>query len=263
MEVVLSSLHRYRLAWFEIFLLVCLYFLFVWIAPGIYFTDTFPKITLLLLLLLAATYFAYLSPKIHSNSLAERGMGQGRRLFIKCDSLKTDSRAYGLFALICLAFLGCAIALKSSQGPLVIDYYAFGLKYALYIMSASFQDTVFFSFLLLRIKFLISCHLSAEQDRNRQILTSFLLAAVFGLAHAPNWPLLKFTFVFAFGLAWIFYRRPNLFLAVMCHAFFGAVLHRIVQLHMKFGLFYGQTEADASFIRKVIPGLEVLIGNRW
>ncbi len=253
----------YFLAWFDIALLFVLYFLLVWVIPKLYFSDDFPRKLFFILLFMAGYYFLFQSPKIHNNSLYTRGLGEKVTLFIKTNSFKKDAVAYGIFALFCAVILTMAIFFKLTHTPLQIDWNGFFLKYILYFFSASIQDVLFFSLLLLRIRYLVQIHTFTDSQKLSRILTTLFLAAIFGLAHWPNWPLASWTFFFAFGLGWIFYARPNLFLVVMCHAFFGVVLHRIYQLHMKFGLFYGQHGSEAYFIRKIIPGLEMLIGNKW
>jgi len=177
--------------------------------------------------------------------------------------MKYALRLYGVFALVCIAILGGMIYLKSTQTVLGISWSSVLIKFVCYLLSASIQDLAFFSLLLLRLRVLVNANMMSQNDLVRQLATVLLLALFVGFSHYPNWPLAFFSSVFAFGMGWIFYTHPNLFLTVILHAFFGTILHRIYQLHMKFGIFYGNYDSQAHFFRKLIPGLEALIGSRW
>jgi hypothetical protein len=249
-------------AWFDILLLALLYYLMVWYIPAQKIAAATLKMVLAGVLLFG-WYFVVVSPAIQQHSFDVRGLGGLRRGFIKTHTMKEDIWWYGVYAVFCGVVLGMALLWKSLDGGLEIDWHSFFLKYFLYLFSATLQALIFFSVLMLRLKFLVQHHMPGFPEQTRQWVTAALLALAFGMAHLPNGPLMVFTFCFAFGLCWIFYERPNLFLVVMLHAFFGAALHRIYQLHMKFGVFYGRYDEQAYFIRKIIPGLEMLIGNKW
>ncbi len=211
--------------------------LFVWILPASYLSGHIPVYLIYFLVIIAGIYFSVISPKIHNDTFQDKGIGSKKHLFIKTDAIKGDLLLYGKFVLVCSGVMCVVIFIKSSQTGLGVNWSSFFLKYILYIFSATIQDVLFFSLLLLRLKYIVGNHLSSSSELGRQASTTFFLAIAFGLAHYPNWPLVLVTFFFFFGLSWVFYTRPNLFLVIMCHAFFGAVLHRIVMLHMKFGIF--------------------------
>ena len=80
------------------------------------------------------------------------------------------------------------------------------------------------------------------------------------MMHLPNLPLMILTFVFAFYLGYLFYEAPNLYIIVIVHALLGTLLHRVYELHMKLGIYFG-TEGYVS--RFIIPGANDLIGGRW
>ena len=208
-------------------------------------------------------YFFYFSPKIQNDSPGRRGLGKKNQLFIKTDNFREALPLYGVFAISSSLILGCMIYWKSTQIDLGIEWSSVLLKFVCYLLSATIQDLVFFSLLLLRLRVLVNANMSSQEELARQFAAVLLLAVAVGFSHYPNWPLAFFSSVFAFCIGWIFYTHPNLFLVVIMHAFFGTMLHRIYQLHMKFGIFYANYDSQAHFFRKLIPGLEMLIGSRW
>lgn len=251
------------LIWFELAALAAFFYFLFWNIPLVYFNPDFPRTEFIILLLSFFVYLLILSPLIHGHSREARGLGSLKTFFIKTDSLSSDIKPFTFFWIFCLFVFTTAFFIKSYFIDITIDWPGFLLKYGLYIVSASLQDAVVFSFLFLRIQALTNYYLPDQNTSSTMLIASFVLATVFGLAHLPNWQLALFTTPFAFGLALLFSRSPNLFLVAMSHAFFGAALHRIFQLHMKCGHFYGNYSTDAAFVRKVIPGLEALINNRW
>ncbi len=258
-------MHTSRLyihAWFDVLLLAFLYYLMVWYVPSCNISGITGKVLFFGVLSLGC-YYVFVSPALQRDSLDARGLGRLHQFFIKTQTLRNDIRWYGAYAVFCGMILGAALLWKSFTVGLDIDWHSFFLKYFLYLFSATLQGLIFFSVLMLRLRFMVTNYMPESSEHVRQFITVTLLAFAFGLAHFPNWPLIAFTFCFSFGLGWLFYSRPNLFLVVMLHAFFGAALHRVYQLHMKFGVFYGRYDEQAYFIRKIIPGLEMLIGNKW
>lgn len=254
--------NRYRLAITEVIVSIMIYYLITWeIAP--YFLE--PKFWQIVIVwvgaILGAYYILYISPKFHSDLRSSRGLGKKETLFIRIDNLRTSASAYLFFVLVAAMIFAVMIYFKYGSDWEVIDPKDFMVKYLFYFLSAIVQDLLFFSFLFLRLKFLVKSLMdNAQYER---FLTVIIFALLFSLFHYPNWSLMILTYSFAFGLGWIFYAKPNLFWVVIIHSLFGVLLHRVYQLHMKIGQFYGQNGSEASFFRKIIVGAEALIGNSW
>ena len=244
----------YMLSWAELTGLVLLYYLITWqIAP-----HAMQLHWLLLLGMVAAAgwigyYLFWVSPVLHGDSPGARGLDSS--------TCKTSFVYYFVLLLIGLSVIVVMIYLKYGQRPPDIDWGVFWLKYGFYLTSAFLQDLIFFSFFQLRIKEIVSTHFT---NKSEQLwITVGVVAVAFGLFHIPNWPLTLFSIGFGFLVSLSFYLRPNIWAVVLIHALLGTVLHRIYQLHMKIGLFYGQTSPDASFFRKIIPFTEALISDKW
>ena len=139
------------------------------------------------------------------------------------------------------------------------DWYGLGLKFSFYLFSALIQDILFFSYILLRLKDLILI----ESLHTKKIIVLLLFSSIFALIHLPNLPLMALTFIFAFWLGYVFYSTPNLYAIVIVHAFLGTLLHRVYELHMKIGLFYGVESHEGHFFRFLIPSFSEIIGHRW
>jgi hypothetical protein len=91
----------------------------------------------------------------------------------------------------------------------------------------------------------------------------FLFATLFSVAHVPNMPLMFLTFIFAFYMGYLFCKIANLHVIVIIHALLGTLLHRVYELHMKIGIFYGIESQEGHLIRFLVPAVADLIGNRW
>jgi len=128
----------------------------------------------------------------------------------------------------------------------------------LLVFSINSRHTLF-SYILLRLKDLILI----ESLHTKKIIVLLLFSSIFALIHLPNLPLMALTFIFAFWLGYVFYSTPNLYAIVIVHAFLGTLLHRVYELHMKIGLFYGVESHEGHFFRFLIPSFSEIIGHRW
>ncbi|PIF04213.1 MAG: hypothetical protein CSA86_02520 [Arcobacter sp.] len=200
-------------------------------------------------------YVLFTPRYFHNETFEDRG--------INFSCIKNGWKNYLLSFIVGLIIVLSMIYHKSLYEKIIIDYYALFLKYFFYFLSAFAQALIFFSFLLLRIKEIVNNNKIIQNIYYKKIITIFVFSSLFALFHYPNWTLAFLSFFFALIGSWIFYTKPNIFLLVFIHATLGALLHRVYHLHMKIIFLYGHTEANYSFFRKLIPGIEQLIGTKW
>ena len=254
---------KHTIAFFEIITLILLYYLVTWqIIPSI--TTQFHANVLFGSTLLVGVYFVYFSPvRIHGDHPHTRGIGETRQLYIRTDNLSVAFKPYLGFVLTATAILLIATVFKDVNLLSSFHTETFISKFILYLFSAALQDIIFFSFLFVRIVVLIAVIFKEQTEQFRKVLSVAVFTLLFSLFHLPNTELMGITVFFSFWLGWIFYEHPNLFLIVITHALLGTMLHRIYQLHMKLGVYYGTYGEGDHFFRNYIPILQHLIENRW
>ncbi len=250
----------------EILLMTLGYFAVVWgIAPDLETNGMIPLMKGLLVSFLF--YFAYLSPTvIHKDTLAERGIGNWRTLFIRTDNFAVASKYYlGLAFGGTVVIFGAALLLK----PTFISgfsWHAFWLKLSLNVLNALGQDLLFLSFFIPRLKHICmlpmaSAVFGSNGSRYAALIVPLACALLFAIFHIPNPPLMLVVFILGYAVAQIFYHFPNLFLALACHAVIGTMLHRVFEMHMRIGPFFW--ESDKYVYRTLFPALRELIGSAF
>ena len=216
----------------------------------------------LLVLLLAIVYVSGFSPiLIHHDPPVLRGLGTRRTFFVRTDDLRSTLSAYGILAIAgTLVLLGLALN-GDPAAPLRLLGRAFWLKLALYLFSALGQQLFFMGFFFVRLREIFGAY--PDTPAKHLVLTRFLVcggtALLIAAYHIPNPPMMVIVSIFGFGLAWIFYARPNLLLAVLCHAWLGTLLHRVVLLPMRVGPFYWMP--DRYVYRTLFPFIRQWIGD--
>lgn len=213
----------------------------------------------ILVMALAIAYVAYLSPsRIHHDPPALRGLGTARTGFVRTDNLRESLVPYGLLTLAgTLLLLGLALAGDASAPSRILER-PFWVKLSFYLLSALGQQLFFGSFLILRLRALFNAMPGAtvRHPLRTRALICGTTALVFAVCHIPNLPMMGFAVALSFSLGWIFYTRPNLLLAVLCHAWLGTLLNRVVLFPMRVGPFYGQPE---NYVYRILfPDL-----HRW
>ncbi|MDX1642463.1 MAG: CPBP family glutamic-type intramembrane protease, partial [Balneolaceae bacterium] len=128
-----------------------------------------------------------------------------------------------------------------------------------YLFFGTVQSIVFFGFILTRLRIIVTQYLGSDVQFQHKLFVVVLTATLFSLFHIPNVALMACTFFAGICWAWIFYKRPNILLMGISHAILGTILHQVVQLHMRIGPFY--ENSDLYVLREVIPGLKKLIGD--
>jgi hypothetical protein len=200
----------------------------------------------------AALYLLWVSPVlIHGQTLEQRGLGPARGLFIPTFNLREAAGPYGLATAAGAAVLLSAALWRNPRALTELNWEAFFLKLGLYVLSGIVQATVFFQFILQRLKDLCS-------DRR---LALGLTAMIFMFYHLPNLPLMFLAL--PAGLIWsrLYLKWPNLILAAASQAVVGTILHRVVAMNMRVGPFYWQR--DKFIWRKLFPILGELIAGRF
>jgi len=218
------------------------------------------------LLLSMALYFIYISPiLIYKDTLEDRGLGRDSFLYIRKDNFFQVCRKIALMTVAMGAIIVFSAWYIEATFFIKPDWYAFVLKLFFYLFYALVQDIFFFSFLLVRLKSFISIdgNLHIESDSSKIRVVVFSFAFFFSLSHLPNVNLMALSFVFAAYYGYIFYKTPNLYVIVIAHALLGTLLHRVFELHMKIGIFYGMPTQEGHLVRFLIPAINELIGGRW
>ncbi len=215
-----------------------------------------------LMVLMAVVYVSIYSPIwIHHDPPGLRGLGTHRTFFVRTDNLRADLRAYGLLAITgTFVLLALALACDTSSLHRFLER-AFWIKLTLYLFSALGQQLFFMGFFFVRLRELFGAY---PNDSEKHALRTRALvcggtALLFAAYHIPNLPMMGFVSAFGFCLAWVFYARPNLLLAALCHAWLGTLLHRVVLLPMRVGPFYWQP--DRYVYRTLFPFIRQWIGD--
>ncbi len=251
---------RRRIAAYELLTLAGLYYAVAWIIIPRAMTSGAGVAGLFLSVVASAFYYLYYSPvAVHRDTLAQRGLGPATSGFIRTDNLVAAIRmALPVTGVAALAIVAAALG-RNPDLFLDLDWQAFGLKFLFYLFSAFFQDLLFFSFVLLRLGEIMAAGSGAL---GRFALLS-VFSLLFALVHLPNTPLMALSFAFAFVFGHLFCRTPNLAVIIAAHALLGTLLHRIYELNMTAGIFYGAPPHSRYLLRHLIPLLNEIIGNRW
>ncbi|MEK6541932.1 MAG: CPBP family glutamic-type intramembrane protease [Pseudomonadota bacterium] len=215
-----------------------------------------------LLVLGGAFYMVWLSPIIINRDPPDlRGWAWPRQRRDDPGSWKKAWRSYLALTMAIAALLTLGSMVFRPGVIAAVDPKTFALRLAGYIVFGPVQALLFFGFFQTRLRTILAVGRGPRAIMRHQMMVAAGTATIFSLIHAPNLPLMLFTF-FA-GLAWscLFYRRPNILLLGLSHAFLGTVLHQFLLLYMRIGPFYNNPEA--RIFRVVIPGLAELIGKRF
>lgn len=260
LRIVTNSLYKARLIILEVGALSILYFIIAWVLIPQVLISKMMLYILMIVVGIAALYYVYVLPSLfHQYTLEERGIGSRKNFFVRTDNFLEAWR----LLLIPMLVMGVSIILaawqKNTNFFFELDWVAFFLKFFMYLFHALVQDILFFSYILIRLKDLVLI----ESDHYKKILVVFLFATLFAAIHLPNIPLMILTFIFAFWFGYLFYSVANLHVIIIIHAFLGTLLHRVYELHMKIGIFYGIESQEGYLIRFLIPAIGDLIENRW
>lgn len=215
-----------------------------------------------LLVLGGAMYILWLSPvTINRDPPDLRGWAGPRHRRDDPGSWKNAWRSYLALTLAIAALLTLVSIMFRPGAIAAIDPVTFAMRLAGYMIYGPVQALLFFGFFQTRMRTLLPVGQGPHAILRHQMLVASGTATIFSLVHAPNQPLMLFTF-FA-GMAWsfLFYRRPNVLLTGLSHAFLGTLLHEFLLLYMRIGPFYHNPEL--RIFRVVIPGLAELIGKRF
>jgi len=235
------------------------FFFIVWqIGPNLDSNGLTMPLTLVLGMFLL--YITMISPsRIHRDSLAERGLGDWRSAFLRTDNLTPALRSYGVLMISATAvILVLAIFVRPTQFT-DINPEALVTRFALYLFSAIGQDLLFLSFFFLRFRHLLD--LSPWNGATKRVMVCVLCASLFTLFHLPNVPVMTTTLLTGFASAWIWYATPNLVAAAFCHAVVGTLLHQVLEVHMRIGPFYWDSEKYV--FRTLFPVLRQIIGDLY
>lgn len=259
-KIIESTLSKRPIIALELSTLFTVYGVIIWLVIPRVFTSTIAFYTFYLLMASAILYYIFVSPlMIHKDTLERRGLGSREQFYLRTDNFYLA----WWYIRTPLIITSAAIILVAwyNDSPFFIrpDWYALSLKFTIYLFSAFAQDILFFSFVLLRLKELIT--LRSDTLQNISVITLF--ATLFAFYHLPNIPLMILSFFFALALGQLFYKIPNLYVIVIAHALLGTLLHRVYELHMKVGLFYGIESQESFLMRNLIPIVNDIIGNRW
>lgn len=253
----MNKTHKRSIIILELSISIIIYWLITWVlVPNILISVASLSATLIILAS-ATFYYLYISPTyIHEDTLESRGLGSQRNFVLLTDNfIYVWKIVFIPLLIICGAILFAAWQ-KNASFFVKPDWYALLLKFFFYLFSAFAQDIFFFSFLLIRLKEIITL----KSNIFKQVTVVFIFALFFALFHLPNVPLMILTFVFAFYLGYIFYETPNLYIVVIVHALLGTLLHRVYELDIKIGVYYG---TEGHIFRFIIPMINDLIGGRW
>jgi uncharacterized membrane protein YjdF len=242
----------------------------VWLGPWLVPLPGFiPAVGLVLVATLV--YVSWFSPaRLHGDSMAERGLGTWRTLFVRTDNLRPAARRFGMFALGGTTVILLLAEMRNPGWFGRANWTSWGVRLGFYALSAFVQAFVFVGFGLVRLKSLLASSHSTgfagrvagqPGDLRQRLIISSVAAAIFAALHAPNPPAMALTAVFGFAVAWIGVRTPNVIAAAGCQALLGLLVHRVLGLSLRIGAFY--SHPDTYIIRDLIPLAHRLIGNLY
>ena len=215
-------------------------------------------------------YFSYGSPVlIHKDSALIRGLGSWRTAFFRTDQLRPALRAYGMVAGVSTLLIVAVVGLVKPRAFVELNGHAFLLKLTLYFSSAFAQGLFYLSFMAVRFRRIAGIPDDwagtdadgARRLEQKRLAVSVTAGLIFCFLHAPNPPLMAISFVAGIVMTRTFCAYPHLWLAVLCHAWIGTLLHRLAGMYMRSGPAYWK--GDIYVIRTLFPPIKRLIGNLW
>ncbi|NVM53763.1 MAG: hypothetical protein HWN66_08690 [Candidatus Helarchaeota archaeon] len=181
-------------------------------------------------------YIFFISQILHKDTLAERGFGSWKALFIRTDNLKKSAKDVLLIltsimvgTIFLLALFFGTISSPEGGGfskwlveqgwiqgeSLIIDFFA---QFVYYIGWGLIQQVLFLSFIHVRLR-----KVFPGKDRNNRIFISLFTGVIFGSYHLFNFPLAAFTFISGTFWAWHFYETPNMLTVSISHGLGGTL----------------------------------------
>ncbi|MEA3405728.1 MAG: hypothetical protein U9R28_08320 [Pseudomonadota bacterium] len=255
----INNTFKIRLITVELTVLAVFYYVIAWVLLPQTLESNLAFYSFVGLLSAAILYYLYISPTLHQDSHEARGIGSARKLFIRTDNFFTAWKLLFIPMLFIASLIILASWHKNTHFFANPDWDGFFIKFILYLASAFMQDILFFSYVLVRLKDLVTI----KSEQYKKTLVVIIFAVLFATVHMPNLPLVTVTFIFALWLGYVFYTVANLYAIVIVHAILGTLLHRVYELHMKIGILYGTDPQQVHFTRFLIPAVNELIGNRW
>ena len=209
---------------------------------------------------IAAVYVFAVSPVIHRDTRAARGLGVWRSFFIRRDNLRRASIHFGFMTLAGIAvFVMLALWLNAGFFSR-INWTAVRVRFLSYLPYALLQDLFFYGFIFQRMLTILPRPASTgtpgdAQDIARHRLTiAILMGIIFSACHFPNSAMMLISLVG--GILWtrIFYMTPNMLALVLCHAFLGTTVSKVVCFYTRVGPFYANN--DRYVFVTVLAGIQ-------
>lgn len=243
----------------EIATVLSIIFLFTWFAPDSHALIEKYRGLIIAFFAFSLIYLAYISPcLIFKDALPVRGLGPWKSLFIRTDNFKAALNGYGSISLIGTCVIFGFTFLHKPDFIDHINWSAFFLKLIFYITSATVQELLFISWLLMRLRTVLKDDMR-NQSENKRFQICAVAATIAFLIHAPNLPVMCICLVTGFAVIWVSCSTPNLFLAASCHALIGTLLHRVAGIQVKIGPHYMKN--DFHFLRTLFPIAKKVIGD--
>lgn len=262
MNLKLNKQKRRQIAFAELLGLTFIYVIVVWILIPKVLISSSSLVIMLFFDVFTIIYFFFLSPNfIHFDTLSQRGLGTIKTFYIRTDNFIDVFKSLQIMFVFGIIIIVLAAWYNKSVFFIDPNWYALVLKFIFYLISALFQELLFFSFIFLRIKELVNI----KPENLNKITVLIIFATTFMLVHLPNIPVMILSFSFALFSGYIFYRNPNIHAIVIVHATLGTLLYIVYKLYMKIGPFYGgeSEHLKGYLIRYLIPHLNDLLSNLW
>jgi hypothetical protein len=268
--LLLSDEFKRFWAGFEISVAIFLYFFTLWvIAP--HAGESWANVSIVVIMIFASVYVIAVSPFIHKDTLADRGLGNWCSCFIRQDNLRKATVQFGVVTLAGAALLVMLSLWLDTEALSKINWLAVRDRFLFYLPFALVQNFFFYGFIFQRMLTIIPRPMQSEmlsgklgdneQDIVRHRLAiAVLMGIIFSACHFPNFSMMLICF--AAGIFWtrIFYLTPNILMLVMSHALLGTILSRITCLYTRVGPFYANNDRYVfitvfSGIKELFTGL--------
>jgi putative membrane protein len=204
------------------------------------------------LLVGAFIYTSWWSPLyLHRDRLAARGLGAARNWFVRADNLRAASRQFLLLALVGTVAILLLAEWRNPGWVARANWQAWVVRLLFYAVSAYLQALIFVGFVLVRLQDIF----------HRRLSVALAAASLFAVLHAPDPLLVLLTAVFAFAVAWISVRTPNVLAAAGCQLVLGLLVHRALELSLRVGSL--RTHPGYYAFRELLPPVQWVIGSLY
>ncbi len=251
-NVVHQTFTKRFFAAIEISIALLLYFIILWyVAP--HAGEPWANGAFFAVIVFAAVYMLAVSPLIHRDSRAARGLGWWRSGFILRDNLRSATFQFGMVTLVGAALMVLVVLWSDAAALTKVNRMAVWAKFLGYLPFTVIQDMFFYGFVFQRLLTVcprparleglpVTIDVAARDLARHRLIIAGVMGIVFSACHLPNPQMMLICF--AAGVIWtsIFYATPNMLMLVVCHSLLGTMISQVAFLYTRIGPFYANND---------------------